>query len=336
MNKATLITAAVTTWLHAAACFGHGNPIHVDVADGRLVVSGDFHLDNGFVDLAFDSHEDAFLDTAPGNNLGDILPGYEINGMEVGSQLRLEVLSRPDFTMEARPQRWLWFWDEATGKVGVADNDPVLELASQRLFGSVLLTQFAAPSSGPSMQVAEPRALDLGTHQHPILYLLDNDPPAPSGVYGFFLRLTSPNYLPSAPFLVALNHTDPGNFATGATHINAAARLPGDFDGDDEVDGADFLLWQQTLGSTSALTADASLNSVIDAADLAIWREGYGDVYIAPGAEPVSTAVPEPATWTFAAMAATLLARHTSAPGFARGLRKATRCVLQPPAGGRG
>lgn len=51
---------------------------------------------------------------------------------------------------------------------------------------------------------------------------------------------------------------------------------PGDFDDDGDVDGADFTLWQQDLGSTTRLAADDSGNGVVDAADLAIWREHFG------------------------------------------------------------
>jgi hypothetical protein len=56
------------------------------------------------------------------------------------------------------------------------------------------------------------------------------------------------------------------------------AGTPGDFDLDTDVDGADFLLWQQGFGTT------------YDAADLADWKANYG----LPAAAPVIGAVPEP------------------------------------------
>jgi hypothetical protein len=46
----------------------------------------------------------------------------------------------------------------------------------------------------------------------------------------------------------------------------------GDFDGDGDVDGADFLRWQRTFGSTQDLAADASGNGIVDGADLDIWK----------------------------------------------------------------
>ena len=66
--------------------------------------------------------------------------------------------------------------------------------------------------------------------------------------------------------------------------------LAGDYDDDGDVDGADFLLWQRTLGSTTNLAADGSGNNIVDGPDLTIWRNNYG----AP-AVPVAASVPEPA-----------------------------------------
>ncbi|MAT73415.1 MAG: hypothetical protein CMJ58_28355 [Planctomycetaceae bacterium] len=53
---------------------------------------------------------------------------------------------------------------------------------------------------------------------------------------------------------------------------------PGDFNGDDNVDGLDFLVWQQGFGAT------------YDAADLADWQANYGTA----AAGPTASGVPEP------------------------------------------
>ncbi len=57
--------------------------------------------------------------------------------------------------------------------------------------------------------------------------------------------------------------------------------LAGDFDGDDDVDGNDFLLWQ-TGGSPNGATAG----------DLGVWQSHFGEVASAPAV----SAVPEPST----------------------------------------
>jgi hypothetical protein len=66
----------------------------------------------------------------------------------------------------------------------------------------------------------------------------------------------------------------------------------GDFDLDGDVDGADFLVWQQGFGNS------------FDADDLALWQGNYGSV--AGGVANVagsSSAIPEPTAWTLAVAA---------------------------------
>jgi hypothetical protein len=81
---------------------------------------------------------------------------------------------------------------------------------------------------------------------------------------------------------------------------SAVPVLPGDFDGDNDVDGADFLKWQRGFGDT------------YDGNDLAAWEANYGNV--APPTA-TSTAVPEPATGILLVlgMAAMFAGRRTAA-----------------------
>jgi hypothetical protein len=83
-----------------------------------------------------------------------------------------------------------------------------------------------------------------------------------------------------------------------------AAVEDGDFNNDNVVDGADFLIWQRGFGPTgSNLTGDANGNGVVDGADLAIWKAQYGG---AP-AVAAAAAVPEPATIALGGLAVVLL-----------------------------
>ncbi|MBL9164438.1 MAG: hypothetical protein JNL18_17050 [Planctomycetaceae bacterium] len=55
----------------------------------------------------------------------------------------------------------------------------------------------------------------------------------------------------------------------------------GDFTGDGQVDGTDFLTWQRSLGSTvdpAGGAADGSGDGVVNADDLAVWQDGFGAV----------------------------------------------------------
>ena len=70
-----------------------------------------------------------------------------------------------------------------------------------------------------------------------------------------------------------------------------------DFDGDGDVDGADFLTWQQNAGVTSGGTrsdgnANPAVDGAIDAVDLAIWNSQFATT--PPPSSVAATAVPEP------------------------------------------
>lgn len=73
--------------------------------------------------------------------------------------------------------------------------------------------------------------------------------------------------------------------------------LPGDFDGDGDVDGDDFLILQRGFGETNGATlseGDADHNGTVDGNDLAIWETNYGvELTLMSGL----SAVPEPSTF---------------------------------------
>jgi hypothetical protein len=78
---------------------------------------------------------------------------------------------------------------------------------------------------------------------------------------------------------------------TWADVTPAAAEENADFDGDDDVDGADFLTWQRGLGGAATLAnGNANGDGAVDGADLAIWESQFGT------ATPAAGAVPEPSS----------------------------------------
>jgi hypothetical protein len=70
------------------------------------------------------------------------------------------------------------------------------------------------------------------------------------------------------------------------TLADAPAGTPGDFDLDSDVDGADFLLWQEGLGPE------------FDATDLADWRNNFGT----GSAAVFATSIPEPTSLSLGAV----------------------------------
>jgi hypothetical protein len=325
-----LAALVALTW-RAAPCRGHGTPIVVNVAGGRLQVS------NGVVDAAgyanwvyADADPESWLVPGPNSTQLTTLPGFDVNDVQVGEELSLEVLSRPDFSQSGRPPRWMWHWNQAAEEVTIAAEDISLDLLSVRGFlPNVSLAQQTKPAPA-TLKIADLLATDIGEHRHIVLYELDDSGPAELGVYAFFARLNSPSYQPSEPFLIALNAgiEDAMTFQEGALAINAAAGLAGDFDVDGDVDGADFLVWQRTLGAVGAPgtypAADGSLDGSVNAADLAIWRAEFGREVLYPSELALAGAnVPEPCgAAIMASIAAGLLA--------AGGSRRLTR--REPPA----
>jgi hypothetical protein len=70
--------------------------------------------------------------------------------------------------------------------------------------------------------------------------------------------------------------------------------MPGDFNGDDVVNAADYIVWRKMLGRNVArgTSADGDGDGVVEMEDLDVWREEFG--MAAPGGG--SSVVPEPST----------------------------------------
>jgi len=82
----------------------------------------------------------------------------------------------------------------------------------------------------------------------------------------------------------------PTNFA-GDTGTVTIVSFSANFDGDNDVDGEDFLIWQRGAGGPGGFSeGDANLNGNVDGDDLAIWEAQYG----LPVPLSAILAVPEP------------------------------------------
>jgi endonuclease I len=71
-----------------------------------------------------------------------------------------------------------------------------------------------------------------------------------------------------------------GSLALNLTGSVVAATATGDFDGDSDVDGGDFLIWQTGLGEVATAMrsdGDADGDQDVDEADYAIWRSTFVD-----------------------------------------------------------
>jgi hypothetical protein len=83
-----------------------------------------------------------------------------------------------------------------------------------------------------------------------------------------------------------------------------------DFDGDNDVDGNDFLIWQRNLNvGTTQPQGDANGDHAVNADDLALWRDAFGQ----SGAAPTAGGVPEPSTLGLAGLAVAAILRRRRA-----------------------
>lgn len=66
------------------------------------------------------------------------------------------------------------------------------------------------------------------------------------------------------------------------------------FDGDNDVDGHDFLEWQRNFGQSVADEQDSNGDGIADSADLAMWESQFGTTW--PASLAAATTVPEPSS----------------------------------------
>ena len=76
--------------------------------------------------------------------------------------------------------------------------------------------------------------------------------------------------------------------------LTAAVTVPGDYNADGAVDGADYVVWRKRLGSTEPLPNDDTPG--VDASDYQRWRANFGQSTGAGQLTGTYASVPEPAT----------------------------------------
>jgi hypothetical protein len=123
--------------------------------------------------------------------------------------------------------------------------------------------------------------------------------------------------MPNAQNMITVDFE--GRFANGAPGgggflnfmriVEHLLEVPGDYNNDRYVDGADYVAWQSAYGQEgTGLAADGNHDGIVDGADYTIWRKAVAAV--APGAGAgaglsFTELVPEPCACALAAVGLT-------------------------------
>jgi hypothetical protein len=92
-----------------------------------------------------------------------------------------------------------------------------------------------------------------------------------------------------------LERTNPDfMFEFEISQIEVPQILAGDYNVDGVVDARDYVVWRDSLGSTSELGADGDGDGTVNQGDFEVWRQNFGATQGGPGSGQTS-AVPEPA-----------------------------------------
>lgn len=196
-----MIKVGVMAWMAMATLFqaaamaesiGHLFDVQVSVVNGKLTTNKQLY--DGF----FDQSET----TNPG--FGGSLPQGSSYGFAVAGKL--------------------WYHSGIVGDpVSTAPDNPFLRIGTDTLFVDVSQT------TGPQAGLTLVSNLSGSLHEHrPFSLFPQNDPAAPSGVYGLVLQMTSPSFQASDPFVIAfMNNPDfslsPAGVAYGEQAILAVA-----------------------------------------------------------------------------------------------------------------
>ena len=71
--------------------------------------------------------------------------------------------------------------------------------------------------------------------------------------------------------------------------------LVGDYNFNGIVDGADYTVWRNTVGSTNDKRADGNRDGVVDAGDYLAWKQHYGETLVTASAASGAGLIAEPA-----------------------------------------
>jgi hypothetical protein len=255
--------------------------IAVSLIAGQVSTGNNFAIQNLAVDDFGDLVGEGFQTTG-----ANAASHFAVPGFSLGATIDAEI--RPRSLKETAPGSGIYVPDPT--KNGVGDDQPQSQASFDDEDGVVLVGGFLRPGAnslsvtvngvggilqgwidfnndgmfGAGEQVFTNVDLNQGTHQ---------------------LLVTAPQSLVAGQVAARFRWGGDENLGfSGHANIGevedylfvAKVPIPGDYNADDMVDNADYLLWKSTFGSVVDLRADGNMNGIVDTGDYTIWRDNNG------------------------------------------------------------
>jgi hypothetical protein len=81
--------------------------------------------------------------------------------------------------------------------------------------------------------------------------------------------------------------------SANVSYVTGPSGVPGDYNGNNVVDAADYVIWRKNLGTTTTLPNDETPGNVTQE-DYGVWRANFGQTASAGASLASGAAVPEP------------------------------------------
>lgn len=267
---------------------------------GRRVFSGEFDADYAVNNPGFN----ALASGSPSMPSGT-------QSLPVNTALSWDFL---EMTIAPRKSN-LFYWNglESDGLPGITAGDVLFGALPLPTYTLSLFdkTNAAYAVNGASSDVAggivDDTAADGSLHRHRFYFLQDNDGNGATvpvdGIYLLAMRMKMTGLANSKPIFMVFG--TPGSSIAALddaaipwvqAHVDTLVPLAGDYNQDDAVDAADYVVWRNTLGQTGGgLAADGDSDNQVDTDDHIVWRNNFGQTNsMGSAADFLATAVPEP------------------------------------------
>ena len=192
---------------------------------------------------------------------------------------------------------WRWFWNSlgVNGRPLAIDDTFQVPVAAISAMSNSGPSPMSAASSAPHNVLAN----DIEPENETMVAALQSGPSNGTvslSTDGSFTYTPNPGFEGVDQFVyVASDFSQSSAPATVTIVVGSVAVPSGDFTNDGQIDGLDFLLWQQQFGSSSASGADSNSDGIVDSADLSFWEADYGTQATSSAASSPPIASPAPA-----------------------------------------